>query len=135
MQAALDKMRQMDVMMSNNGMIGNHAACFTEAYKLWYKLSKNTNLQDAKFVSPPERWCFRLHFPSGKRVFGLSISIPTDACGNLGDSASGYPETIEIALIDKNDLLVYNEDLGYEDVCRFNSDEEVEKEILRLLAF
>jgi hypothetical protein len=68
-------------------------------------------------------------------VFALSISIPTDASGNRGYSASGRPETIETALIDDNGDLVYVEELGYDDICRFDSDEEVENEILRLLAF
>jgi hypothetical protein len=137
MQESLEKMGQMDVMMSGLGMVGNNAICFYKAYKLWYKLSRKTNLRNTgiEFASPPETWSFRFYFPKGKRVFGLSIAIPIDACGNLGDSASGYPETIEIALINNSGSLVYNEDLGYEDICRFNSDEEVESEILRLLAF
>lgn len=75
--------------------------------------------------------CFRLKFANliGE-VHGISVSYPMDVYPNK----IGQPEVIEIVLIDDKGDLCYVENLGYYDVCRFNSSNEIVEEILRLLS-
>ena len=138
----LARMQRMDMMMSmmrvgSSGRCGSHVDCYRRAFALWRFLTTRSSLENLglTFESPPDSFCFRIRFPGNCLVYELSISVPTDAMGNRGDSQSGFPETLETALFDCNDDLIYNEELGYGDICRFSSNEEVEIEILRLSAF
>lgn len=67
-----------------------------------------------------ERFCFKINFTHG--LFQLSISCPPDL---------SYA-SFETALFDNENNFMYNDDLGYDDVCRFDTVEEVFAEILRL---
>ena len=137
----LERMRRVDMIMSmmsqGNNQMGSNVDCYLRAFELWNYLANSPSLRNAglTFESPPEGYCFRIQFPANCVAYELSISVPTDAFGNRGETASGLPETFETALFGNDDNLIYNEDLGYDDICRFYSNEEVESDILRLAAF
>ena len=133
-QTVLASMRRMDMMMSmiggsNSRMMASNVSCYITAFNLWRYLSTSSSIRDIgiMFESPPEGYCFRIRFPENSVFYELSISVPPDA--SIGGS-----EALETALFDNRGNLTYNEDLGYEDICRFFSNEEVESEILRLAA-
>ena len=75
--------------------------------------------------------CFRLSGFRNRLGFDtLSISYPMDA-NDWEIQRNRIATTIETALF-SNDRLVYNGDLGYEDVCRWSNYEELTEEITRL---
>ncbi len=80
-------------------------------------------------------YCFRVIFKSPKNLaHAISISYPPDAYGNKGVEYN-QPEiatTIETALIDSTNNLFYLDKLGYSDVLRFDTPEEIVEEILRV---
>lgn len=79
--------------------------------------------------------CFRVRFNNPRNgVHEISIAYPTDAIGNRGPKR-GDPEIpiwIETALINESDYLFYPEEIGYYDVRRFSSPDEIIEEILRV---
>lgn len=81
-------------------------------------------------------WCFRITLPSGAPVFRMSVSVPPDAHGNrvqdFAKDVKYVPSTYETALIGADDKLVYIDSLGYWDVERFSSLDELVKEIKRI---
>lgn len=96
--------------------------CKDEAVALYYKLVLNP----IEGVTPekPESHCFRLQFPPGCVVSGLSVSVPLEA-----------PEMIETALYDSaTSKIICNSNIGYEDVRRFENIDQLRDEIQRLLA-
>jgi hypothetical protein len=83
-------------------------------------------------VQPQVSHCFRVQIPQNKFNVGfISCSIPQDA--NMGLSHLKRTIVYETALVDTNDKLMYNEDLDYYDVNRFDSPSEVISEIKRLV--
>jgi hypothetical protein len=76
--------------------------------------------------------CFRVEIPQNKfNVGAVSCSIPPD--GNMGLSYVKKDPVYETALIDTNGKLMYNGNLGYDDINRFDSPSEVISEIKRLV--
>ena len=75
-----------------------------------------------RFPESPTHFCFRVPFPNGQ--FQMSFSCPIDASD----------DTFEMALIGPNGNLFYNDSIGYDDICRFYTINDVYEEILRLLA-
>ena len=71
-------------------------------------------------------FCFQVFKNDGN--IGLSISIPPDAFGNDSDST-----IYETALLDSSGDLIYDDDLGYDDVKRFSDRDELENEIKHIL--
>ena len=71
-------------------------------------------------VMPSNTHCFRIVLRG--RPFQLSVSCPPDV---------SYP-CFETALMNAEGQIIYNEELGYDDICRFGTAEEVLEEILRL---
>ena len=65
-------------------------------------------------------FCFHIKFAHG--LFRLSMSCPPDASRDC----------FETALFDNENNFMNNVELGYEDVCQFDTMEEVLEEILRL---
>ena len=65
-------------------------------------------------------YAFRVFYTNHN--FGISISCPPDV---------SY-DCYEIALCNTQGSLFYNEELGYDDVCRFDTVREVFEEILRI---
>ena len=104
--------------------------CSEASIKLYEVLKTDQRLSSLVSFEPHSgSHCFRIKFfnPIGK-VHGISISYPSDVYGNK----SGNPNTIETALIDISDKLCYIDELGYYDVCRFDSASEVVDEIVRI---
>jgi hypothetical protein len=80
----------------------------------------------------PGAYCFKVMYPPGLAFDAVSCSVPWDAMGNRGLFNDGYfPTTLETALFYKNKL-TYIDGLGYEDVCRFDSDDDLINELVRL---
>lgn len=122
--------------------MGNIQACSEASANLFRELSSHQGLRDyVTFGDYGGRHCFRVYFVNPPRGFqnvsGISISFPPDAMGNRG-SQSGDPEqptTIETALIQPSEELCYNSELGYHDVCRFDSADQIVEEIIRISQF
>ena len=75
--------------------------------------------------------CFRIHLPSGQVI---SVSIPPDCNKGLTmEKINTWRIIYETALI-KDDNVIYNTKmgLGYTDVCRFWSKEELVEELVRV---
>lgn len=97
--------------------------CKDKAVALYDNLVRNP-IEGVTPIAAPESHCFRLQFPPGCVVSGLSVSVPLEA-----------PEMIETALYDSaNSIFIYNSNIGYEDVRRFENIEDLRAEIQRLLA-
>ena len=117
-------------------------ACSQASANLYRELSSRQELRDhVTFGDYSGSFCFRVHFvnqPRGfQNVYGISISFPPDAMGNRG-TQNGDPElptTIETALFQLSGELYYNSELGYDDVGRFGSADEIVDEIIRISQF
>ena len=75
-------------------------------------------------------WCFCVY--KGDKSLALSISVPPDVCGNRSRDG-GKPSIYSTALIDCEDNICYDDDLGYDDIKHFNSVEGLLKEISTIL--
>jgi hypothetical protein len=83
-------------------------------------------------VQPKVNFCFRVQIPSNKFNVGfISCSVPPDA--NMGISNIKKNVVYETALIDTDDKLMYNDDLDYYDVNKFDSISEIISEIKRIV--
>ena len=83
-------------------------------------------------VQPKVSFCFRVQIPPNKFNVGfISCSVPPDA--NMGISNIKKNVVYETALIDTNGKLMYNDDLDYYDVNKFDSILEVISEIKRIV--
>ena len=119
-----------------NGIIiimGNFASCTQKASTLYASLKGRDKLAEwVVFYGPPTGHCFRIGGFNHDDFDALSISLPPDAMGNRGvEYDEGEPSTIETALF-KCGELVYVDELGYENIQRFFSIEELINEIERL---
>ena len=74
--------------------------------------------------------CFQVY--NSERSRGISISVPADAYGNRGGD-EGLPSVFETALLDSYGSLVYESDLGYDEVKRFDTEEHIVRETRRIL--
>ena len=114
-------------------IMGNVQACSSVAHQLHEQLSASDRFHDLGFTLYECRenaFSFRVGgFPEQNtyRFEMLSVSVPPDAIGNR----EGEPSTYETALIGSNSV-VYDSDLGYDDVLRFESLDEILDEFLRL---
>jgi len=86
--------------------------------------------ENLEAINFPRSFVFRIKGFGGDFDM-LSVSYPPDAMGNRDEDNVEIPETIEMALV-LNDKLIYIEELGYSDVCRFFDTEELIEEINRL---
>ena len=111
-------------------MMKSMMECNIVAKELHTKLISNYNLKNVDFMPVGnETYCFRAKLVNGR---GISIAVPPDAMGNRGDRFNeGVPSTYEIALYE-NGNVIYNESIGYEDICRFYTIEDIVKELQRL---
>jgi hypothetical protein len=105
--------------------------CAIETVKIYVQLSNN--LPENLTLEPMRggNYCFRISgFNKTNNDFDMvSVSYPPDAMGNRGAPYDGpNPETIETALF-KDGKLVYISSLGYEDIKRFRTFEELLEEI------
>jgi len=101
----------------------------SDASRTLYDELKNIPGLYSVIVFEPHPWnhCFRAKFSNPIReVHSISISYTSDVYENK----YGYPKIIEIALVNVESNLCYVEELGYYDVCRFDSANEIVDEIL-----
>ena len=105
--------------MSFEQMMSRIPVCKQRAHMLLKILQENKS----SLFSVPENtthYAFRVSFTN--HHFCMSISCPPDV------SYACY----ETALCNSQGNLFYNESLGYQDVCRFDTVQELFKEILRI---
>ena len=108
-------------------------ACSMNARQLQAVMQADNTLKELGcIVQPQVSFCFRVQIPQNKINVGfISCSIPPDA--NLGLSSIKKDVVYETALIDTNGKLMYNDELDYYDVNRFDSPSEIISEIKRLV--
>jgi len=118
-------------------MLKDMRNCTTAMATLHSSLIENPEVSAVISIAPetPTHYCIRGKIISNPR-FGLSLSIPPDACGNRGER---HPSTLETALLrisENGDIdtakLAYIDSLGYSDICRFANIEELVEEMKRL---
>ena len=85
-----------------------------------------------------DSFCFKVELPEPigeKNIDKISISVPSDAMGNRPMDNNLYPQAMETALFSGKEL-VYEPELGYEDIVRFYGDERASeaKNIEKLIA-
>lgn len=86
-------------------------------------LRRNTTLLNAGIVLPledPKGHCFQVKFPTNSNISGASVDFPPDY------------NVLQIALLGPDKKIVYNDAVGYSDVERFNTIQEVAQELIRL---
>jgi len=114
-----------DMMFKMIGLPANNVACYKAAVELDTYLrnvnSKNSIILEFSVVKSS---CFHILLQTEQK---LSIAVPSDA----NQYCSGKPDIFEIALM-SGDELIYNSELGYDDVCRFTTHEEVFDELVRI---
>jgi hypothetical protein len=113
------------------------SACIVYSTKINNVLKADSRLAQFKFYrKDPKCYAFRVGFPNTSSICKgaptISISVPPDAYGNRGDEYDeGEPTTIETALV-KDGSLVYIDSVGYFDVLRFDTIDDLIAELLRL---
>lgn len=108
--------------------------CSNASDKLYNELKSNSRLSSIVFfdkhVVGAGNFYVMFNKPVGEfgKIHGISICYPSDIYQNRGIT----PSIIESMLIDSNHNLCSDSDLGYDDVCRFNSPDEIINEIIRI---
>ena len=105
------------------------------------QLEKSSDLSGFKIDDDKDQdsFNFRVSFPKPigkeKNITKISVSVPSDAMGNRHMDNNLYPQAIETALFSGNEI-VYDPELGYEDIVRFYGDERAleAKNIEKLIA-
>lgn len=115
--------------------MGNQLACQQVAGNLRNFLESSDELKNNGVGVPNSTnnsHCFKVSLPFPYPSNYISVSVPPNAYGNRGDEyGEGVPSTYETALFNNGEL-VYNDDVGYEDICRFESNEDLVEELVRL---
>ena len=105
-------------------------SCFIKSLKLYNLLIDHNDIKKLNINLIPhsiDRINFQIEFrqliftTSGDIVNGILVSYLTDIYG----CCNRKPHIIETALIGKDDKIIYDEDLGYVDVCHFSSITEL----------
>lgn len=116
--------------------------CAKEATTLVDQFKKKSGAETWTFFkNDPTSQCFRIRFPNQteRNWQGVSVALPSDVNKHMSAGDFTY-ETILIASSESSSArdpiaegkLVYNASIGYEDVCRFCTREEVWEELVRL---
>ena len=89
-------------------------------------------LEKGPFGEP--NYCFHLHLPMSKvsDVCELSLSYVPDMVQRT-DNNGNRLHLCETALMDCDGNVVFNEDLGYDDLRRFDTMDKVKEEVLRVM--
>lgn len=108
-------------------------ACSMYARQMQEQFQADSTLKQLGcIVQPQVSFCFRVQIPQNKFNVGfISCSIPPDA--NMGLSYLKRNVVYETALIDTNGAVMYDDDLDYDDINRFNSPSAIISEIKRLV--
>lgn len=135
--AIIKKMQMLDEMLDiESSYNASMVDCYKRAFALWRFLQKSLNLKDYNFNFDKNliHYSFNFTMPENCIISKLSISISPDS--NSGEHENGYPEIIEIAIMDGFSNLIMNEELGYDECINyFSSNKEVEDEIIRIINF
>jgi len=109
--------------------------CAYRARDLYQALEASKLLKDhgiSLMQLRPGAYCFKVLYPPGLAFSRVSCSVPGDAPGNRGPLyGEDFPGILETALFDDYNLISI-EELGYDVTCRFESDDEIIKELVRL---
>jgi hypothetical protein len=109
--------------------MGNTTGCIARSETLFNQISPGLIAAGYTFNRRPDSYAFRVGMPNTS--YGLSISYPSDA----NEHADKYGWVIETALWDMTtDSLIYNDQLGYCDILRFSTVDELLAEIARVHA-
>ena len=105
--------------------------CMEQAETLYYAMKSDSRLSNYFFPSYIT-CCFRIGLPKHLQnnslgIIAISCSVPPD-CNRYLDE---YGVIYETALFD-NHRIVYNDNIGYDDVNRFSTIDEVIEEVLRV---
>lgn len=88
------------------------------------------------FLEPKDEKTFYFHvrfkIPRYGGIYAISISYPPNINGNKDNNISS---TIETAIIDGFGDLMYDDNYGYSDTCRFNTPDQIINEILRIVNY
>ena len=105
--------------------MGNIQSCTAAVNSLAKTIHYSTN-----FTIPCDitGHCFRITLPSGQVV---SVSVPPDVNLNLTEKTL-ESAVFETALFGKDGNIMYSDELGYEDIQRFFSHEDVCEELKRI---
>lgn len=78
---------------------------------------------------------FRIILPDNKMVKAVSCSIPIDVNRGISARMRNFDLNIsyETALVGHDDDLIYINDLGYDDVKRFDLSTQVVEEVMRVM--
>ena len=107
-------------------MMQNTDKCVKKSKELYSSLSPELQSLGLDVKEHTGSFCFQVFKSDGN--IGISISIPPDAFVNDSDST-----TYETALLDSSADLIYDEDLGYDDVKRFDDRDELVNELKHIL--
>ena len=109
--------------------MGNIAGCIVRSETLFNQISPGLIATGYTFTRRPDSHAFRVGMPNTS--YGLSISYPPDA----NEHADEYGWVIETALWDMTTgSMIYNDQLGYCDIRRFSTVDELLAEIARVHA-
>lgn len=115
--------------LSTKTKMGNTTGCIARSETLFNQISPGLIATGYTFNRRPDSYAFRVGMPNTS--YGLSISYPPDA----NENADKYGWVIETALWDMTtDSLIYNDQLGYYDILRFSTVDELLAEIARVHA-
>jgi len=135
--AIIKKMQKLDDMLDiESSYIASMVDCYKRAFALWRFLQKSLILKEYNFNFGETlcHYAFNFAMPENCIISKLSISISPDS--NSGEHDNGYPEIIEIAIMDGSSNLIINDELGYSDCINyFYSNKKVEDEIIRIINF
>jgi hypothetical protein len=107
--------------------MGNVQQCIDKSEALFNQISPKLSDDGYTFIRSPNSYSFRITWPN--TTYGLSISYPQD----VNKNAAEYGWVIETALWSiTNDKLIYNDDIGYDNICQFNTVDELLFEIARV---
>lgn len=109
--------------------MGNVTECIARSEALFNHISPGLTSTGYTLNKEPDSYTFRVGMPG--IPYGLSVSYPPDT----NEHADKYGWDIETALWDMTtDSLIYNDQLGYDDILRFSTVDELLAEIARVHA-
>ena len=113
-------------MSSYSDFMKSMAKCSMYSEMVYNEVRTKLVIDGFELVKDNNHYVFRV-FWSGSDT-GVSVSVPPDKNTN----ADKYGYILEIALWSREEEIVYNDSMGYDDVCTFSTMEEMIAELNRL---